>query len=48
MIITKRQIVRELLHCYDVTKEDPIKENQHNIKIIEFEGEIEVEGPRLE
>jgi hypothetical protein len=45
----KRQTVRQLIYCYHVAEEeDPIEENSHNIKIIEVEGEREVEGPKID
>jgi hypothetical protein len=40
--------VKELLSCNHVQKEAPDEDNPHIIKIIEIEGEREVEGPSLE
>jgi hypothetical protein len=45
----KRQTIRQLLHCYHVTKEDdPAEENPCNIQIPEVEGEREVEGTKID
>jgi hypothetical protein len=34
-----RQIVRQLLHCYHVTEDDPTEENPRDIQITKVEGE---------
>ena len=31
-----RQIVRQLLHCYHVTEDEPTNENPHDIQITKF------------
>jgi hypothetical protein len=43
-----KHIFKELLSCYHVEEEAPYEDNPHNIKIIEIEGEKEVEGPYVE
>jgi hypothetical protein len=40
--------VKELLSCYHVEEEPLDEDGLQNIKIIEIEGEREVEGPSLD
>jgi len=44
----KQQIVRRLLHCYQVAKYDPIEEKPRDIQITKVKGDREVEGPQLQ
>jgi hypothetical protein len=43
-----RQTMKELVSCYHVQEESLDEHDSRNIKIIEIEGEREVEGPSLE
>jgi hypothetical protein len=43
-----RQTMKELLSCNHVQEDAPDEYDPRNIKIIEIEGEMEVDGPSLE
>jgi hypothetical protein len=43
-----QQTIRQLLHYYHVTEDDPKKENLRNIQMTEVERERVVEGSQLQ